>query len=165
MKNFKKIVIFAISLCIIFSIIMTSPIYASTDDSRDTKRPNITDIVPDDIETCTIYLYKPDDWGDHIGIYWDEGSYNCELDENKVDGKGWPGYEVTQTEESDKNIYVAKVPKGAKYVQFNNLIYGEGQRCTFLIGSCIGDSKIFVRADNPGLLLDEGGTERGELLY
>ena len=164
MKNFKKIITLTISLCIIFSFIMTSPIYASTDDSANTKRPNITDVVPESVETNTYYFYKPEGW-EKVGVYWYEGSYNCELEDNKVNGRAWPGYEVIQTEESDKNIYLAKIPKDVKYVQFNNLIDGEGQCYTSNIGNYDGNSKIYVSNGNQGGIENETSTVWGELLF
>ncbi|MEE3334369.1 MAG: hypothetical protein VZR54_08925, partial [Ruminococcus sp.] len=104
---------------------------------------DIADIVPSDADTQTIRFYMPEDWktiynetydGKSLssckpGIYWYQGSYNCEdyygKDNYYVFEDSWDsslGYYISKTEEADGNIFVAEVPKDFKLIMFNNMV-------------------------------------------
>ncbi len=135
--------------------------YGSDTDNQ--TRKNITDVIPADVQTNTYYFYKPKDW-DKVGVYWFSGSYNCEKDENKSNGKGYPGYAVTQTDESDKNIYIVKIPKDVPSISFNNLLDGEKGIYTTNLSCAENASKIFIVNPNTKIE-DETNTVRGEWFY
>ena len=139
------------------------PTTSATENPEPANSKNITDVIPAGAQTNTYYFYKPKDW-DNVGVYWFSGSYNCEKDENKSNGKGYPGYAVTQTEESDKNIYIVKIPKDVPSISFNNLLDGEKSVYTTNLSCADNASKVFIVNPN-SKIEDETNTVRGEWFY
>lgn len=104
-------------------------------------RYNIKDIVNNDstkqVKTKTYYFYMPEAWrneyndyydGNNLsscvpGIYWWEGSYNCN-DYQEEQENGWPGYAVTETVDGKSNYFKAEVPEDVTTIIWNNLVDG-----------------------------------------
>lgn len=113
--------------------------YSENDDTL--HRYNIKDVVNSDInkqvKTKTYYFYMPSEWrneyndyydGNNLyscapGIYWWEGSYNCN-DYKGEQSNGWPGYAVSEIVDGNSNIYKAEVPEDVVKIIWNNLVDG-----------------------------------------
>lgn len=139
MKTFKKSLSLFLCVCLFASIAVVAAFPASANYGDELHRPIVSEIVPSDVETQTFYFYMPEAWRNEYndaydgvsldsckaGIYWWEGTANCETAENQNGtGHGWPGYVITETDPSNPNVYVVKVPKDVYQIIFNNTVDG-----------------------------------------
>lgn len=141
MKKYLSIILAAITL---LSALSTTTAFAQ---ETIPERKNIVNVVPADCATNDVYFYAPEKIRDNVGVYWYEGSYNCDLEENKVNGSGYPGYRVTKTESADKNIYRADIPKDVEQVMFTDTRYPTNKLVTKSLYITEGIKQIFV--ENP----------------
>ncbi len=121
----------------LISMFSLGAISASANYGDDIHNADITDVIPEETNTKTFYFYMPREWrnsyndtydGESLdscsaGVYWWGTSYNPE-DYYGTDRNGWPGYNITETEEADSNIFVAKCPSDASTIIFNNTVDG-----------------------------------------
>jgi hypothetical protein len=136
MKALKKSISVVIALLLLVSVITVVPVSANYGDTE--HNYNIEDCVTS-TSTKTFRFYMPDDWrntyndtydGESLdscsaGIYWWEGSDNCELEENQArEKKGWPGYNVTETDPDCADVFVAKVPDDVTTIIWTNTVLG-----------------------------------------
>ncbi len=102
--------------------------------SEKTEIEDIAEVIPSDTKTKTIRFYMRDDWQNEYNafydgknlssckpcVFWWEGSYNCTAVYGSTDS--WPGYSISKTDESDSNIYIAKVPDDVENIIINNTV-------------------------------------------
>jgi hypothetical protein len=137
MKTLKKTLSLILSVCLIASIFAVAAVTVSANYGDEEHNKNIVDCVKS-TSTKTLRFYMPQEWRNayndtydgqdlatcSAGIYWWEGSDNCELAENQARGKGWPGYTVTETDPDCANVFVAKVPDDVTTIIWNNSVNG-----------------------------------------
>jgi uncharacterized protein YjdB len=128
-KTFKRALSLVLAVLVLASM---ACVVASANDGQQTN-PLITDVVTT-TDTHTYYFYMPDSWRNQYndnstdttqasaGIYWWEGTDNCNENTNLVSDKGWPGYRVTET--VAENVFVAKVPTDVSTIIWNNTVDG-----------------------------------------
>ncbi|MGN0489463.1 MAG: hypothetical protein ACI4HO_09400, partial [Ruminococcus sp.] len=129
----KKTIKRALSLVLAVLILSSMACIVASANNGEKTNPLITDVVTAE-ETNTFYFYMPEEWrneyNDHsankeeasAGIYWWEGTDNCNEHTNAASDKGWPGYRVTET--VAPNVFVAKVPKDVSTIIWNNTVDG-----------------------------------------
>lgn len=130
MNIFKTI----LCACLIVSISAFGAANAFAD-SGSARLRDVKDAVPDSASVRTLRFYMPTEWRNTYndsydgaslssctaGIYWWSGS--CTPKEFYGGKKGdWPGFSVHETEPSDPNIFVAKIPSDVSNVIFNNTV-------------------------------------------
>jgi hypothetical protein len=128
-KTFKRALSLVLAVLVLASM---ACVVASANDGQQTN-PLITDVVTS-TDTNTYYFYMPDAWRNQYndnstdttqasaGIYWWEGTDNCNEHTNLVSDKGWPGYRVTDTDAP--NVFKANVPKDVTTIIWNNTVDG-----------------------------------------
>jgi uncharacterized protein YjdB len=128
-KTFKRALSLVLAVLVLASM---ACVVASANDGQQTN-PLITDVVTG-TDTNTYYFYMPDAWRNQYndnstdstqasaGIYWWEGTDNCNDNVNTVSGQGWPGYRVTATDAA--NVFVAQVPTDVPTIIWNNTVDG-----------------------------------------
>ncbi|MCH5299335.1 MAG: hypothetical protein J1E96_06195, partial [Ruminococcus sp.] len=132
-KSLRKTLSLLLCMCLFASVATVSAFPASANYGDEVRSPYVTDVVPSDAETNRYYFYMPQDWRNEYndaydgksldsckaGIYWWEGSYNCE---KSGTGIGWPGYVIPDTDPGNPDVFVVDVPKDVEYVIFNNTV-------------------------------------------
>ncbi|MGN1129757.1 MAG: Ig-like domain-containing protein, partial [Ruminococcus sp.] len=130
-KTFKR----ALSLVLAVLVLASMACVVASANSGQNVNNKLTDIITSTEGTNTYYFYMPDSWknqyndtyveGDEssysAGIYWWEGTGNCE-DNPNAEGNGWPGYNVT--EQVAPNVFAAHVPTDVTTIIWNNTVNG-----------------------------------------
>ncbi|MGN0488844.1 MAG: Ig-like domain-containing protein [Ruminococcus sp.] len=131
MTSLRKTISILLAVIMVCSAFGVMPLTASANDGQKSN-PLITDVIADTENTNTYYFYMPEQWRNDYndnstniedacaGIYWWEGTDNCNEHPNAVTDKGWPGYRVT--EQDSENVFVANVPKDVKTIIWNNTV-------------------------------------------
>ncbi|MCH5299492.1 MAG: hypothetical protein J1E96_07005 [Ruminococcus sp.] len=176
MKTFKKSLSLFLCVCLFASIAVVAAFPASANYGDELHRPLVTDIVKD-VDTNTFYFYMPEAWRNELndtydgtslesckaGIYWWEGTGNCEAAENQNGtGKGWPGYVIPDTDPADSNIFVVDVPVDAYTIIFNNTVDGGSDQSSPDYVKAIQTANIgteFYSADEDGYGFYPEGTD------
>lgn len=141
MKTFKKTLSLILSVCLIASVFAIGAVSVSANYGDELHLTDVKDAVPAADATQTFRFYMPDEWRNAYndsyngtdlssctaGIYWWDTSYAPKAVYGD-DRNDWPGYSISETEEGNPNIYVAKVPADISTVIFNNTVDGGSKR-------------------------------------
>ena len=132
-ENFRKVLYTLLDLPEIQSAALEGKQTADVEVKTPVEHIDVKDAVKDKQKTKTLRFYMPEEWRNSYndcfdgslkscaaGIYWWAGTDNC-LDYYGADD-AWYGYKVTEKDEKDENIFVARIPSDVEAVIFNNAV-------------------------------------------
>ena len=135
MKTLKKTLSLILAVCLIASVFAVAAVSVSANYGDETHAMDVKDAVPAADQAKTFYFYMPEQWRNtyndaydgadlascQAGIYWWDTSYSPKAVYGDT-RKDWPGYNISETDPADKNIFVARCPADISTVIFNNTV-------------------------------------------